>query len=588
MLKSESSRTSAGLRICIASLVVVFSAVSVTVVTAQGASAATLSVTNCSDSGPGSLRAEVSTANVGDTISFAPSVTSCSPILITSGPIALTKNLTITGPGANTLAVSGGGTVEVFTVASSVTAAKISGLTIEKGTTGSGTSGTSESTSIPGNNQTESVGGGGNGGNGGGLSNAGSLTLTNDVFAGNTTGSGGTGGNDTVTNAGSDDIISIGVGGNGGSGGGIYNAGTLTLTDDTASGNTTGAGGNGGTEMVTSTGSNDTLAVGGGNGGSGAGIYNAGTMTLTNDTIAGNSTGSAGSGMPDSINASGTGDTIDLVGSVGDGGGIFNDGSATITNATVSANGANGPNSGGDISFGPGTVAIDNTIVANASSGTNCAYLGGTVSDGGYNLDSATSCDLASVDDKTNSNPQVGTLQSNGGQTSTMALSSTSPAIDAIPPGTSGCGTTVTNDQRGVARPQGSGCDIGAYEYGDVAMQSLAASAKKVPTGSNLTYAATVVNAGTVGATGVTLSDTLPTGEKFKSASTSLGTCSASGSTLTCDLGNLGAADTATVTIVVKVKAAKGTKLVDMATVSATTGDTIPGNDSKSVAVKVS
>jgi hypothetical protein len=151
----------------------------------------------------------VSTASAGETINFAPSVTSCSPILLTSGPIAVTKNLAISGPGASTLSVSGGGGVEVFTVSSSVTAAKISGLTIENGATGSGSGGASESTSIPGNNQNESVGGGGSGGNGGGLSNAGSLTLMNDTIAGNTTGSGGIGGNDTVTNAGSDDIISI-------------------------------------------------------------------------------------------------------------------------------------------------------------------------------------------------------------------------------------------------------------------------------------------------------------------------------------------------------------------------------------------
>jgi hypothetical protein len=57
---------------------------------------------------------------------------------------------------------------------------------------------------------------------------------------------------------------------------------------------------------------------------------------------------------------------------------------------------------------------------------------------------------------------------------------------------------------------------------------------------------------------------------------------------VTCDLGDVGAADTATVTILVKVKAAKGTKLSDTATVSATTGDTNPGNDSKTAIVKVS
>jgi hypothetical protein len=55
-------------------------------------------------------------------------------------------------------------------------------------------------------------------------------------------------------------------------------------------------------------------------------------------------------------------------------------------------------------------------------------------------------------------------LVSNGGPTWTIALLSGSPAIDRIPPGTNGCGTTITTDQRGVARPHGGGCDIGAYE----------------------------------------------------------------------------------------------------------------------------
>jgi hypothetical protein len=45
-----------------------------------------------------------------------------------------------------------------------------------------------------------------------------------------------------------------------------------------------------------------------------------------------------------------------------------------------------------------------------------------------------------------------------------MALSAASPALDRIPAGSAGCGTTVAADQRGVARPQGSGCDVGAYE----------------------------------------------------------------------------------------------------------------------------
>jgi hypothetical protein len=55
-------------------------------------------------------------------------------------------------------------------------------------------------------------------------------------------------------------------------------------------------------------------------------------------------------------------------------------------------------------------------------------------------------------------------LANNSGPTQTIALEPGSVAIDAIPSGAIGCGTTVTTDQRGVTRPQGVGCDIGAFE----------------------------------------------------------------------------------------------------------------------------
>jgi uncharacterized repeat protein (TIGR01451 family) len=375
------------------------------------------------------------------------------------------------------------------------------------------------------------------------------------------------GGSVTVTNSTVSDNRSGGCEGPC-SGGGIANSGgTLTLTNSTVSGNSiTGcspcSGGgisNGGMATLT----NSTVSGNSTTGGNGGGILNDGTATLTNNTVSGNSA---------------TG---------GNGGGIANESAATLTNSTLSANSA-AAGDGGDI-WNNAAVTLTNSIVANSLSGGNCA--GGIITDGGYNLDSGTTCGLNGTTDKTNVNPLLGPLQANGGPTATMALSTSptaSPAIDAIPAGTNGCGTTVTTDQRGVARPQGSGCDIGAYEYGDVAMQALAASPIPVKHDKSLTLTATVVNAGAVDATGVAVTDTLPMGETFKSANSSQGSCSVVSSTVTCDLGQVGAATNPTVTIVVKVTAKKHQTLSNTATVSATTGDTIPSNDSKSVSVTVS
>jgi hypothetical protein len=60
--------------------------------------------------------------------------------------------------------------------------------------------------------------------------------------------------------------------------------------------------------------------------------------------------------------------------------------------------------------------------------------------------------------------PLLSTLTDNGGPTWTHALLPGSPALQAIPTGENGCGTTYTQDQRGIARPQWFGCDIGAFE----------------------------------------------------------------------------------------------------------------------------
>ena len=98
--------------------------------------AATITVTNGNDSGSGSLRQAILGASPGDTINFAPSVTT---VTLTSGELVIDKNLTITGPGANRLTVQVDTdviTARVFNISSSTVTVSISGITISNGYTG--------------------------------------------------------------------------------------------------------------------------------------------------------------------------------------------------------------------------------------------------------------------------------------------------------------------------------------------------------------------------------------------------------------------------------------------------------------------
>src|SRR5262249_6109309 len=88
----------------------------------------------------------------------------------------------------------------------------------------------------------------------------------------------------------------------------------------------------------------------------------------------------------------------------------------------------------------------------------------------GYNLSSDNSCTafFTQTGDLNNANPQLGPLATNGGPTPTHLPKSGSPAIDAIPLGANGWGTSLTIDQRGAPRPIHGKCDIGAVEAGAV------------------------------------------------------------------------------------------------------------------------
>jgi len=169
----------------------------------------------------------------------------------------------------------------------------------------------------------------------------------------------------------------------------------------------------------------------------------------------------------------------------GSGGGVIRNssGNVTVANTTFTANsvGAVFQNLGsvvslvndtiagntGDVGVGVlsnyttgGTFILENTVIANNSLPPCANFFPFT--DGGHNIQyPGTSCGatITSVD------PQLGTLANNGGLTQTMALLSGSPAIDAGDNAICAAAPVNNVDQRGVARPFGAQCDIGAYEY---------------------------------------------------------------------------------------------------------------------------
>ena len=200
--------------------------------------------------------------------------------------------------------------------------------------------------------------------------------------------------------------------GRGAGGGGIANQGTLTVTNSTLSGNNANVG----------------IASGGG-------IWNyGGTVTVSNSTLSGNSASYAGGGIEN------------------------NRGTLTMSNSTLSGNSVTDVDygKGGGISSFGGSVTLKNTIVANSPSGGSCY---GTITDGGYNLDSDGSCGFGTANNSLSGvDPMLGALADNGGPTLTHALLEGSPAIDK------GNSFGATADQRGVARPQGAASDIGAFE----------------------------------------------------------------------------------------------------------------------------
>lgn len=315
--------------------------------------------------------------------------------------IALDKNLTIDGSSLTAhVAVDGGNSVRIFSVNGGV-AVFIDHLDIVDGYA-SGGGGISNQGVLTVSNTLLSDNDGQE--NGGGISNSasGSLTITNCTFSSNSAISGG-----GIANSGLLTIFDTSFSSNNGlvNGGAIANDSAVMLTArrSTFSGNTTGV--------------------------YGGGIYNDGSpLIVINSTFSGNS-------------------------SSGFGGGLYNDsGTLIVSGSTFSANSA--ASGGGGLYNATGALLLlKNTILANSTSGGDCSNSGilpvniqSLIEDG--------SCSPAVTGD-----PLLGPLTDNGGPTQTMALLTGSSAI-----GAGDNATCEAVDQRGMTRPQGAFCDIGAFE----------------------------------------------------------------------------------------------------------------------------
>ena len=377
--------------------------------TVHPADATNRTVTSTADSGFGTLRdAIAASAASGDTIDFA--LVPNSTIALTSGELLIDRNLSINGPGANSLTVArsnGGSFFRVFRVTNPGVTASVSGLTISNGQLNAGNSG-------------------------GGIYNIGTLTLNNCAISGN-----------LVMQHG---VINYG--------GGIWNSGMLTMTGCTVNGNTAGVS------------FPDTA-------GDGGGIYNVGTLDMTNCTLSANSAIGASSSNNGNVLAAGGGiyniniltNALTLTNCT------LSGNSVSVGIGANFAEGGGLAQLSEDLPNIWNTIIAGNTATASGGASASAPDVFGTVNSLGHNLVGNTNNSSGWVaTDKTNANAMplnLGFLQTFGGHTRILPLLAGSVAIDAGDDAVTGPPLNLTTDQRGQGFPRilGGHVDIGAFEF---------------------------------------------------------------------------------------------------------------------------
>ena len=395
-------------------------------------------VTNCLDSGSGSLRDTITAGTTvnGDEVTFSASLP-CSTITLSSGEIPIAQqNLSITGPGAGALAIDGGGSHRVLRHMGTGTL-RISGLTITHGKYAASSGAAS----------------------GGCLRSAGNIVLTNS----------------TVSRC-----LARATSSASAYGGGIFASGDLYLLHSTVEYNIANGPSDTATEFHRVWGGGAFVAgalvasyssiVGNSSStpdhrGTGGGLYTYyGNAEVGQSTIAKNRADASGAWavrLPGSFPVAIVNSTISGNSAAGRTGGISSGAPLTLSNSTVAFNHAAYVTGG--IYARAVALTLQSSIVADNitdSGESDIVGLYGASVSGNSNL--IVSSTLTLPADTITACPKLGAFMDNGGPTFTHALAHDSPAINH------GNGEQFPSvDQRGAGfpRPFGAGIDIGAYEW---------------------------------------------------------------------------------------------------------------------------